>query len=210
MAGAGLRRLLEDARCPAPPSPPRRAPPPCREPPPGRACAAPAARAVASTWRQHRATGDGVQHLRDARAHAHALAGGEDDDQQGLVRSCRMSRRQLRVAAARVRPAHHATCVPAAATADPGPEHVGAVPRDPRSDARDSPAFAAPSMFSGPSSKKAMSRGSQSELPTPPGQYTAGDGFIAPSSCETKGRSSTSPQTVHLQQSAPSAPYSCC
>jgi hypothetical protein len=64
-----------------------------------------------------------VQHLRDARAHAHALAGGEDDDQQGLVghvgcpgdTSC-CSRSSA--------PAHHATCVPAVLQKTQVPEHI--------------------------------------------------------------------------------------
>ena len=37
---------------------------------------------------EHRAAGDGMQHLGQARAHAHALAGSEDDDQQGMLGHC--------------------------------------------------------------------------------------------------------------------------
>ena len=43
--------------------------------------------------RQHRAAGDGVQHLGHRRAHAHALAGGENDDQQRVLGHAQDGRR---------------------------------------------------------------------------------------------------------------------
>ena len=73
-------------------APPPPAPPPCPAPPPAASWLAPAAWAIGQHVRQHRAAADAMQHLGPARAHAHALAGGKDDDQKRVFGHRRASR----------------------------------------------------------------------------------------------------------------------
>ena len=52
---------------------------------------------------QHRPAADGMEHLRQVRAHAHALAGGKEDDQQGSIGHGALLIGALRVALPSVR-----------------------------------------------------------------------------------------------------------
>ena len=62
--------------------------------------------------RQHRPAGYGMQNLRDFRAHAHALAGGQNDDQKRVLGHIGTDRVDSLLLCAMAR--RHATCVPGA------------------------------------------------------------------------------------------------